>query len=165
MVTDEKKKSSTCCLNVPSVTNVFCGMKKTVFGLNGRNLITSPEKENQWCNQSFPTKTPRTVKKSTTSGGRTKEAKERWSKIFCFRPPTWRQWRHVKTPYSFELNILIVQLCLQTKNVSRIFWNTSYKWTLPERGFHMPLRILNRELFPLPTKETLKSSDYAPDTE
>ena len=76
MVT-EKKKSSTCCLNVPSVTNVFCGMKNTVFGLNGRNLSTSPEKENKWCNQSFSNKTPRTVKKSTTSGGRTKEAKER----------------------------------------------------------------------------------------
>ena len=32
----------TCCRNVPSVINAFCGKKKTALGLNGRNRKTSP---------------------------------------------------------------------------------------------------------------------------
>ena len=40
----EEGETLTCCRKVPSVTNDFWGMKNTVFGLNGRNLCTSPKK-------------------------------------------------------------------------------------------------------------------------
>ena len=147
----------TCCRNVPSVRNVFWGKNKTALGLSGRNLKTSPVKKSRSktvhlvVNTCVSMTNPRKCLWLVIIGAQKSGDRYVIQNIGIFRLlDNWTEWS------SIQGTILgagrLWKYVLQTTRFLR------NKKLVPERGLHIPHRILKSELFPLPIDKNSKQN-------